>query len=201
MPMTADTLWFEPGQLDSVPTKAGVFARLKEPKSKSDLMEAMVPVFECMNVAYKNLYGFNPLSLDEMKHLTKKYLPVLEPSLIKYYEMEGKVVGFIIAMPDPTSGLIRAKGRLFPIGWWHIWRALKTSPVLQMLLIGVHPQLGSAAIMKGLLGSLNRSVLKMNRFKILDSHLNLESNKPIRRWLERLGGRVHKIYRLYGKTL
>jgi len=44
------------------------------------------------------------------------------------------LAGFMIAIPDFTAGLRKARGRLLPFGFLHILRAMKKAKQLVLLL-------------------------------------------------------------------
>ncbi len=87
-----------------------------------------------------NIYGFAPLGEEEMDDLAKRYLPVVDPRFVKAIKKDGDVVAFIIAMPDMTEGIRKAKGRLLPFGFIHVLRAAKKTKQLDLLLGAVKEQ-------------------------------------------------------------
>jgi len=47
-----------------------------------------------------------------------------------------------ISMPSLSTALQKAKGKLFPFGWWHLLKALKWkhAPMVDLLLVAVKPE-------------------------------------------------------------
>ncbi|MFK8282053.1 hypothetical protein [Capnocytophaga cynodegmi] len=74
-------------------------------------------VFELINNSYKDIYGFSPVTKKETEEFANRFLPLLNPKLIKIIcDLSGKVIAFVITMPDLSEGIHKAKGRLFPLG-------------------------------------------------------------------------------------
>jgi hypothetical protein len=169
-------------------------------RSKSELKPQVIPVLQLLNETYDDLYGFSPTTPDEFRGLVDKYLPLLDPRFVHLIEDAGQLVAFSVVMPDLSEGLQKARGRLFPFGYYHIHRAGRRSHTLQFLLVGIR----KAYRYKGLFALFAQALLKEVHaagMTEVHSHLQLENNRQINRWLERLGGKVARRYRAYTKTL
>lgn len=170
-------------------------------RSRRVLKRWVVPVLRLVNETYKDLLGFSPMSEAEMKKLAGQYMPVLDPDLVKVLVDRGnKPVAFVVAIPDMSQGLQRAKGRLVPFGFIHVLRCMRRSKQLDLLLGAVLPHLQG----RGLTCLLANELLGTARakgFTHMDSHLVLETNHRMRAEVERLGGTVWKRYRVYEKDL
>ncbi|HNO06998.1 MAG TPA: hypothetical protein PKK49_17075, partial [Flavobacteriales bacterium] len=166
-----------------------------------ELKPWVVPVLRLVNATYGDLLGFAPMSEEEMHVLAKKYMYILDPQLVHLIaDAKNEPVAFVIASPDMSEGLVRANGKLFPLGFVHILRAMKRSKQLDLLLGAVRPDLQG----KGLTAALGISLFDAARqhgFTHLDSHLIMERNTRMRAELERLGAVVWKRYRVYQRGL
>ena len=72
----------------------------------------------------------------------KQYLELIDKRLVTVVENEkNEVVGVAIAMCSLSNALRKSKGKLFPTGWYHLWKALKwkTEAHADLLLIAVRP--------------------------------------------------------------
>ena len=95
-------------------------------------------MFDILNQAYADIYGAAPFSDRQIEHLIKTFISFLDVELINAVEdMEGNPVGFLIALPDLSQAMIKAKGRLFPFGWYHLSRAMKKRESMIFMLIAV----------------------------------------------------------------
>lgn len=169
--------------------------------SRSTLRPWVLPVFKLVNEAYAGLLGFMPMTGAEMEKLAAQYLPVLQPGLVKVLvDRMDFPVAFVVGVPDMSEGLQKAGGRLFPFGFLRILAAMRRATQLDLLLGAVRPDLQG----RGLTSVLAIELLEEARKRGLthmDSHLVLETNRRMCAEVERLGGRVWKRYRVYGKEL
>lgn len=167
-----------------------------------DVKPYVSTVFDLINESYQNIYGFTQVTEEEKQEFANRFLPLLNPQLIKIItNSEGKALAFVVAMADMSQGIRKAKGRLFPFGWYHIWRAAKKSKRLVLLLGGVHPERQNKGYDAILATRLFKSALKLG-FKTMDSHLIMKDNTKMRAEIERLEGyRLYKEYTIYKKEI
>jgi GNAT superfamily N-acetyltransferase len=85
------------------------------------------------------------------------------------------VVAFGIAMPSFTKALQKAKGRLFPLGWFYLLRALKKNDLLDLYLMAVHPDYQNKGVNAILFADIMRNK-KNSVYKFAESNPELESN-------------------------
>jgi predicted GNAT family acetyltransferase len=128
------------------------------------------------------------------------YLQILDPAFIKVAQTKNELVGFIVALPDMTTGIIEARGKLFPFGLFKILRSMKKSTKLMMMLGGIKEEYRGKGIdvMMGM--KLLDSARKQNK-TILDSHLIMEENPKMRAEYERMNGKIVKRFRIFQKSL
>jgi len=55
-------------------------------------------------------------------------------------DKNNDIVAFSIVMPSFSEALQKAKGKLFPFGFYHLLNARKNSKDVVFYLIGVHPE-------------------------------------------------------------
>ncbi len=168
--------------------------------SKKELKNYIIPVLELMNETYTDIYGFVPLDKKEMISLSKDYLPILDPSLVKIVEYDGEVAGFMIGMPNLNKGIIRSKGYLFPFGFIKIMRAAKKSKQLDLLIGAIKKKYQGIGI-DVVLGMNMIAMAQERGYSIIDTHLELESNYKVRAEMEKIGGIQYKKYMIYSKQL
>lgn len=99
-------------------------------------------VFNLLNMAYAPLFGYTELSDKQIDLYIKRYLPLIDKQLLPVIENEeGEVIGAAITMGSLSHALQKAKGKLFPFGWFHLLRALtwKREDTAELLLIAVRP--------------------------------------------------------------
>jgi hypothetical protein len=175
--------------------------KLLEFKSKSELKPYIVPVFRLVNECYAPLFGFVPMTEEEMKKFAAQYLPILDPAFVKVIvDSANEVISFVVSMPDMSIGIQKAKGRLFPFGFIHILNSAKKTTQLDLLLGAVKPNYRG----KGLTALLGKSLMQTavkHDLQTMDSHLILETNKLMCAECENIDGKIYKRYRVYRKII
>ena len=99
-------------------------------------------VFNLLNEAYQPIFGFSELSPAQIDDFLDKYLRLIDKQLIPVVvNAEQEVVGVAITMGCLSHAMQKAKGRLWPFGWWPLLKALKWHPEdnAEMLLVAVRP--------------------------------------------------------------
>ena len=98
--------------------------------------------FDLIDTAYKQLYNYSPLTEKQKKYYSDLYFPILNFDLVSLLVNEkDELVGVGVAMPNISKELRKTKGKLFPLGWYHLLKALnsKTYESSDLLLIAVRP--------------------------------------------------------------
>lgn len=160
-------------------------------------------VFELLNEAYAPLFSYTELSDRQIDEYVDRYLPLIDKQLIPIVENEkGEIIGVAITMGSLSHALQKARGRLFPFGWYHLLKALKWKPEekVEMLLIAVRPDyqgLGvNALFFNDLIPIYNRC-----HFRYAETGPQLEDNvKELSQW-KPLNPTYTKRRRCYKKKL
>ncbi len=174
---------------------------VKEFTRRKELRPYIKPVFELINLTYAPIYGFSELTSKEIDYFANRYLAVINPRFVKVVFNEQKeLIAFAIAMPEISDGIRKAKGRLLPFGIFHILQAAKKTRLLTMLLGAIRSDYRNNGI-DVLIGMKMLESAQKQKFKILDSHLVLETNEKMRAEYEKLGGQVRKRYRIFSKPV
>lgn len=171
-------------------------------RKKKELKPWIKPVFHLMNECYteSDIYGYTPLDEGEMEDLAKRYLPVIDPRLVKVVKKEDEIVAFIVGIPDLTEGIQKARGQLLPFGFLKILRAAKKTKQLDLLLGAIKEKYRGRGldVLMGvkMLLSAHEAGLEM-----IDTHHEMETNVKVRAEMERMGGKIYKRFRVYKKRL
>ncbi len=99
-------------------------------------------VFDLLNECYKPIFGFSALSEGQMNDFIDKYVRLIDLKLIPVIVNEQEeVVGVAITMGSLSKAMQKANGRLLPMGWYHLLKALKwkREDHADMLLIAIRP--------------------------------------------------------------
>lgn len=170
--------------------------------SISQIKPLVKSVFDLINTTYTDIYGFTKITKEEADEFANRFLPLLNPRLIKILMNEkNEVIAFVIAMPNVNEGVKKAKGRLFPLGWFHILRAMKTSKRLVLLLGAVQNEMQNKGLDAVLAVKLLGSAINLG-FREMDSHLIMKENVKMRGIIERIEGhKMYKEYTIYSKNI
>lgn len=98
--------------------------------------------FELLNLAYAPLFGYTELTDRQIDDFVNRYIPLIDLQMLPVIEDEkGNLVGIAITMGSLSYALQKSGGRLLPMGWYHLIKALKWKheDKAELLLIAVHP--------------------------------------------------------------
>jgi hypothetical protein len=181
--------------------KRGNFV-IKEFRTRKEIKPWVVPILTLMNECYmnSNIYGYTPLSEKEMVDFANRYLPILDPRFVKVVLKDDQPAAFIIAMPDMTEGIRKARGRMFPFGFLKVLRAAKKTKQLDLLL-GAVKECYRGMGLDAMMGYKMFQSANAAGFEYLDTHHELESNEKVRAEMIRQGGVLYKKFRVWTKTL
>ena len=174
--------------------------QLVEFTSGKEVKENARSILKLMNECFRDIYSYSFLEEAEMDHIGKQYLALLDPRLVKVVKRGEEMAGFIVAMPHMSDGLRKARGRLLPFGFLQIRNALRKTSQIDLLIGGVRTKYQGTGI-DVVLGMSMIETAIASGFRVMDSHLELASNFRIRAEMERMGGKVYKKYRIYGKDI
>ena len=99
-------------------------------------------IFELLNIAYAPLFGFSELSDRQIEDFLKQYIPIVDTRLFTGVEdCDGRLVGIAITTHSLSQAMHKSRGKLLPLGWFHLLRSLKWKHegVVDLMLIAVHP--------------------------------------------------------------
>ncbi len=92
------------------------------------------------NKAWEPNWGFVPLTDAEMDALADDLKPLVQPDLVIFGEIDNKVVGFALVMPDYNFVFKKMNGRLFPTGIFHLLFGKKAIKWVRIIILGLVPE-------------------------------------------------------------
>ena len=99
-------------------------------------------IFELLNVAYSHLYCVSELDDRQIQYYIDLYLPLLPLECIRLVtDSSDNLIAFGVTCPSMARAQQKAKGSLFPFGWYHLVKAMyfKGTDTWDLMLIAVHP--------------------------------------------------------------
>ncbi|MDY6122322.1 MAG: GNAT family N-acetyltransferase [Porphyromonas sp.] len=172
-------------------------------KSRTEIMRYGRAIFETLNAAYANLYGFSELSSAQIDYYIRIYLPMVRLDFVTAIvrEEDDKVVGFAITLPNLSKALKKAKGKLWPFGFMHLLRALKSPPkVVDLYLIGVLPEYQNKGVNALIFDDLI-PIFRKNKVLYAESNPELETNMAVQMQWNYFERKHHKTRRAYIKCI
>lgn len=133
-------------------------------------------IFDLLNLCYQDLYGYTKLNDKQIHFYIKLYFSFFRLDTVSVVvDEKDDVVALGIAMPSFTKALQKAKGRLFPLGWYYMLRALKKNDLVDLYLMAVHPNYQNKGVNSILFADLMPQFAK-NGYKFAESNPELETN-------------------------
>ena len=159
-------------------------------------------LFELINEAYDNLYGYSRLTKRQIDYYIKIYLGMLNLDLVTLIvDGEDQLVGVGISIQSMSRALQKSKGKMFPFGWWHLLKGLKgKNDRVDLLLVAVKPQYMGKGVNALLFTDLIPAYNKYG-FKWAESNPELESNAAVQNQWEAFPYRQHRNRRAFIKRL
>jgi GNAT superfamily N-acetyltransferase len=172
-----------------------------ELRKTKDILPYVPAIFELLNTAYADLYGVVPLTEKQIRYYTKQYFSFIRPDFVSLVaDSEGKLAAFSVTMPSLSRALQKANGKLFPLGFLHLLKALKKNNTADLLLVAVRKDLQGKGVNAVLMCETLKAYLK-NGITVAEASHQLEDNKRVHAFWDFFDARVHKRRRCYIKYL
>lgn len=169
-------------------------------KDKIQRRKDIETVFQVYTEAWQYNWGHVPLTEAEFQELADELLPIAEPSLVFIAEVDGRPVGFCLAMPNYNEVLKAMNGRVNPITLYKAMRARKKISTARVVTMGIIREFQQRGIDTLFYYYAYKNGLPMGLYKGEFSWV-LENNIMMIRVAEMLDAKVYKTYRIYEKDI
>ncbi|HKF83278.1 MAG TPA: hypothetical protein VKB23_10010 [Solirubrobacterales bacterium] len=168
---------------------------------KRDMAGEVRRFMDVYNEAWGDNWGFVPITDAEVEFQAKNLKQVLDEEWTFMAEKDGEVVGAALTLPDINRVMMNLNGRLLPFGWAKFLLGKRKIDRLRVFALGVKHDYRHTGVAAGLY--LEHIKLAAMPGKITWGEMGwiLETNKPMNRAMEGMGGKVVKKYRLYERSL
>lgn len=150
-------------------------------RNRTELMRLAPQVVEVLLDSYAPLEGWVPLSKAQQQQYLRSYFPYLRPDFVGVVvDAHEQVIGFGVTLPSLARAMQKSQRRLWPWGWYHLWRAQRTNDVAELILIGATPEWQG----KGLPGLIFAEVYQVFRrmgIREVRIHPMMEQNQAVQR--------------------
>ena len=180
--------------------------RMRKFNSKKEIKESgyIQKVLGVVNKAYANLYGYSEMDEEQMNTYADLYLQFLDKRYLGVVEnAEGEVIGMGVCITSLSRAVQKAKGKLFPFGWYHFAKALwfnKKPQILDLLLVGVLPEYQDKGANALIFADIIPEAMK-DGYEWAETHHQLEDNLPSQTQWKNLDCEIHKRRVAFGKDL
>jgi GNAT superfamily N-acetyltransferase len=160
-------------------------------------------IFQLMNEAYAELYGYSPLTQKQIQQYVKMYLPIIDLRMISMVVDENdQLIAVGISMPSLAEALRKAKGKMLPFGWYHLLKTLfiKRPKVLDLLLVAVKPEYQNKGVNALLFTDLIQVYQELG-YEYAESNPELEHNGKVQAQWDYFKTEQHKRRRSFKKEI
>ncbi len=152
------------------------------------------------NAAWSENWGFVPYSKDDLDAYALDLQLVYSRDWFMVAEREGEAIAMALTFPDINQVLKRMGGRILPLGWWHYLNRGRIMDRVRVGFLGVLPQHQHTGVAAGLYVE-HFDMAARTRQKGGEMGWILETNEPMNRAMEAMGGRIVKRYRVFERGL
>ena len=158
-------------------------------------------VLELLNKSLAHLSDFRPWERDAVQALFEPFKSIADPELILFAEIEGKTIGWFPGVANMNEVLIHLNGLRYPWDYVRALRWMRHKPsCLSVKSVLILPEYwgGGAALL--LFDEMARRA-RAKGFQWIDLSLTSDDNPYTPKLAERMGARIYKRYRAYGKQI
>ena len=157
---------------------------------------------EVYNASWERNWGFVPLTEEEVRHYAKDLKPVLDENwaMVAEHKDTGEVVGAALTLPDFNQVLGKLNGRLLPFGWITALREKKRIDAVRVFALGVKPAYQHTGVAARFY-QMHFDAAEHTPQKGGEMGWILETNTPMNRAMEGMGGEIKRRYRVYERLL
>jgi len=168
--------------------------------NKKDLKNEIERVKYVYNHAWEKNWGFVPLTDHEIDHIANDLKQIIDPDIVYFAEIDGKPVGFSLAVPDINQALRKLNGRLLPFGIFKLLYYARKIDRIRVIIMGVIKEYRNKGIDSVFYLDTYRNAIARG-YRWGEFSWILENNDPMNTALRNIGARVYKTYRIYEKQV
>jgi hypothetical protein len=176
----------------------GIVIRNMRKREMADEVRRFMDVY---NEAWGDNWGFVPITDAEVEFQAKNLKQILDEDWAHMAEKDGEVIGAALTLPDVNQVLAKLGGRLLPFGWLRFLRGKGKIDQLRVLALGVKHAYRHSGVAAGLYLKHLETAAQPGAIGGGEMGWILETNGPMNRAMEGMGGRIVKKYRIFEKAL
>jgi GNAT superfamily N-acetyltransferase len=166
---------------------------------KKEIKSEISRFMEVYNAAWEKNWGFVPVTEEECQFQAKNLKQILDERWAFIAERDGETLGAALTLPDINQVTKKMNGRLLPFGWLRFLLGKRKIDRVRVFALGVKPEHQHTGIAARFYVRHVETAKETNT-PAGDQGWILETNEPMNRAMEGMGGEVIKRYRLYEKS-
>jgi GNAT superfamily N-acetyltransferase len=169
--------------------------------SKRDMAAEVRRFSDVYNEAWGDNWGFVPVTEAEVEFQAKNLKQVIDEDWAYMAEKDGEVVGAALTLPDINQVMAGMNGRLLPFGWLRFLLGRRKIDQLRVFALGVKHAYRHSGVAAGLYLKHLETAARPGAITGGEMGWILETNGPMNRAMEGMGGTVVKRYRIFERSL
>jgi len=172
-----------------------------EGKTRKEILPYARKVFQVVNDAYRPLFGFVELTEKQIDYFVNKYFSFIDPAYVTaVIDKDDNVAGFQISVPSLSRAFQKARGRLFPFGFFHIMKAMRKPNKIDIMLVAVHPDYQNKGVNAIFMTDLTRICIERG-VEYAESNGEMEENQRVQNFWRYYDAKKYKRNRVFYKDL
>ena len=168
---------------------------------KNDLEAEVGRFLEVYNEAWERNWGFVPLTESEVRHYARQLRPILDENWAMIAEApDGRIAGAALSIPDYNQVFKRMGGRLLPIGWAKFLFYRRRIDRVRVFALGVKREFQHTGVAARFY-QMHYDAAERTPQHVGETGWILETNKPMNRAMEGMGGEVVARYRIFEREI
>ena len=164
-------------------------------------------LFSILNDAWSENWGFVPITDAEKRYVSRKMKPLVRPDLLRFAELDGEPVAFMLTFPDVNRVIKSFNGKLLPFNWAKLlyWVMRPRSSHMRVPLMGVVKHLQSSRLASQLafmlIEYIRRAAVPNYGAETAEIGWILEDNQGMIAIAEAIDSKVNREYAIYSRML
>lgn len=173
-----------------------------------NLKDARNEILRCKSIyneAWTDNWGFVRMSDEEFMFFARDLLKFVPPDLLLMAEIDGRVVGLSMTLPDFNQAFLPLNGRIFryglPLGYFRFKRELRKVDACRLIALGVLEPYRRRGVAELLILEALRVGTKLHNYSGAELGWTLEDNDLINHAIEKSGAERYKTYRIFRREI
>ena len=153
-------------------------------------------VLRIYNRSLATLTDFTPMGEDELRRFANSLKPILDEELIWFAMVDGREVGFSLAIPNAAEAFHRCGGLRYPWQYLQLAWALRRIRSVSFKILAVEPEYWGMGLEAWMFARVGEVSLRRG-YRWLDGSLTGADNPQTNKISLRLGAEEYKRYRVF----